>query len=621
MKKTAVLFLFILAGTGIGQDAGQVTLPLDSYLELIAKIEQNQRDREADQHAEPTIAEITTQHLSLTFGEDHAEFISELQISLRGRQSKPIDIPRLGAAETIEIEPELDASIDFGQKYFRFAALNPGDYRIRIKGKIALDESGAEQKLSLPAFHAPVSLLNLDLPADFSWRCDKTVTVEEVERAGRRHVTLAPEKGSTLRLSIGRIASGVEDLLAQSVVATLVKVDEYGFQRSDIVFLDVTRGSIDEFKLTVPESLELERIATDEDAPPTTFRKGRSLTVSRKQKASEWPFAALSSTIRGEGPYPLDPIIPDAPVRNRFLVLASGITAEVRPLPAESWIKVDLGDLPQKLREAIGPLKLAVAWRFDKEKGPATLAVNRFPEAVPLETVVAQRTTTTAWTLDGMMATRETIKLARENTVLAMTLPPGARLWTTLVNNQPVRPITRGDRLLIPLPFREHGGSVVQLVTVREQVQPKRRSILKLDLAQLDAPVLSHSWELFLPEGKKYRFLAGSLRPVAHSAVEAVAAARSIGKMIVLETEDAPTPSQQKSEMESQSKDPWSEIMTVPGIQTDRINVGGSENSQNTSFAGVKPIQVELPVPEKGKRILLAEALPPMTVSVELEIK
>ena len=34
-----------------------------------------------------------------------------------------------------------------------------------------------------------------------------------------------------------------------------------------------------------------------------------------------------------------------------------------------------------------------------------------------------------------------------------------------------------------------------------------------------------------------------------------------------------------------QSRDPWSVIMTVPGIQTDRINVGGSEAGQQSNFA------------------------------------
>lgn len=34
-----------------------------------------------------------------------------------------------------------------------------------------------------------------------------------------------------------------------------------------------------------------------------------------------------------------------------------------------------------------------------------------------------------------------------------------------------------------------------------------------------------------------------------------------------------------------QSRDPWSVIMTVPGIQTDRVNVGGSEAGQQSNFA------------------------------------
>ncbi len=34
-----------------------------------------------------------------------------------------------------------------------------------------------------------------------------------------------------------------------------------------------------------------------------------------------------------------------------------------------------------------------------------------------------------------------------------------------------------------------------------------------------------------------------------------------------------------------QSRDPWSVIMTVPGVQTDRINVGGSEAGQQSNFA------------------------------------
>ena len=75
---------------------------------------------------------------------------------------------------------------------------------------------------------------------------------------------------------------------------------------------------------------------------------------------------AVSTAVSAE--LALDPVVPQGlpgAVRARYIALSSSVAANVSPLPAASWSRIDLDDLPPTLREALGGVDLAAAWRLE----------------------------------------------------------------------------------------------------------------------------------------------------------------------------------------------------------------------------------------------------------------
>jgi carboxypeptidase family protein len=105
-------------------------------------------------------------------------------------------------------------------------------------------------------------------------------------------------------------------------------------------------------------------------------------------------------------------------------------------------------------------------------------------------------------------------------------------------------------------------------VAVQEQAIPKGRSELALSLPRLASPVQEHQWRLLLPDGNRYRFRSGSLRP---------APLPPSGRTVVTTAEMDAIPT---------SRDPWALLQKRPGVLTDRINVGGNESGQQSIYIG-----------------------------------
>jgi hypothetical protein len=153
--------------------------------------------------------------------------------------------------------------------------------------------------------------------------------------------------------------------------------------------------------------------------------------------------------------------------------------------------------------------------------------------------------------------------------VVDLTLPPAAILWSAKVDDQPVRPLERGNGTIsIPLGFETGKESVVEVIAVLEKAIPKGRSELALDLPRIDSPVQEHRWRLLLPDGHQYRYRSGDLRP-----------ARAVGQ-------GRRAVSQAELEKIPGSRDPWVILQTTPGVLTDRINVGGNESGQQSQYVG-----------------------------------
>ncbi len=532
---------------------GKVTLALRDYLALVEKVEtlDRARARESAQREAP-LAEVVVERLAVVIGDPgragaaggtggmEAELTAHYEALIQGHPKEPLLLPFRGFAARAEVQPAAGAAISAasGGEGLLLVAPAPGRYAVEVHGRAALAEQGGVRRLALATVVAAVAEVTVELPADLAWESPGAVVVEEKVAGGRRAVRLAVHRGQSPVFDLQRRLNGTEAdrLLAQSVVLTLFQLRPDGLRRHDVVLYEVSRGSLGSLAVDLPADLAVEQVATDEgDVVPVV--EAHHLTVHRRRQLQGIGYLVLSSTPSPGASLPASAVLPGIEVRARYLAVASSVAAEVQPTPTASWSRVDLSDLPPALGEALQTLDLTAAWRLSAAvpAGPAlpalpgtALAVTLLPPSPRLPTLVRRRETTTLLTVDGTVVHRDRFTLDQAGSALDLTLPAGAVLWSAKVGDQPVRPVARkagSGGLSVPLGFANSGANaganagasgmppVVEVVSVLEHMIPKGRSALALTLPQVAAPVVEHQWRLLLPEGARYRFKSGDLKP------------------------------------------------------------------------------------------------------------
>ncbi|MFL6290800.1 MAG: carboxypeptidase regulatory-like domain-containing protein [Thermoanaerobaculia bacterium] len=518
---------------------GEVVLPLKDYLALVeaAETAQKARAERARLQAAPLV-EIVSQRVAAFVEDGEARVTSEFEVLVQGRPDHPVALPLAGYPATVEVlrdgRPEPGAAVSAlhgGRGGVLLVAPEPGKYQVRIQGRTEVENLGGIGRLTFPPAAAPVAVTEIDLPAETSWTAPGGVVVEDREQGGRRTVQLASKRGEAQVLELKRRFDSAEAdrLLVQTVALTLFQLRPEGPRRHDVVLYEVSRGSLPSFTVDLPPGVEVEQAGTDEGPAVPDVENGK-LTVHRHRQLQGIGYLVLTSTppanVLAEGTALTAALPTGIDVRARYLAVASSIAAEARPLPDAAWARVDLEDLPASLSEALEVIDLAAAWRLsDASVSGARLAVSALPPAPSREEPVRMRDTTTLLTVDGTLLHRDLFTLGpvtRAGAALDLILPAGAQLWSARVGTQAVRPLDRGGRLSIPLGFGGGAETVVEVVAVLEKAVPGGRSELGMELAQVMLPVLEHRWRLLLPEGNRYRFRSGDLRPTAQPAYRVV---------------------------------------------------------------------------------------------------
>ncbi len=534
-----LLALALMAPYGVAAEVPrpeEVVLPVKDYLALIEKGEAAERDRKRrDASRETPVAEVTSQRVRVVLGEgDVAEVTADYEVLVQGVPKGPVVLPVTGVPQRAEVRSlggdVSGAALSAGGPGDRtgewlLVAPAPGRYAVEIAGPVPMSGGGVS-RLALAPAAAPVSLTEVELPADLAWSAQGTVVVEDRVDGARRTVRLTSRRGQAQTLEVRRKVEGgeAEKLLARSVVLTLIQLRPDGPRRHDVVIYEVSRGGLGSFTVDLPPGLTVETVGTDEGEVVPAI-ESRRLTVQRRQQLRGVGYLVLTSTPAPGAELTLDPVLPaglPAAVRARYVALASSVAADVKPLPAAAWARIDLDDLPTTLREALGGVDLAAAWRLAASStADLKMSIVPLPAAAALPAVASLRETTTLITLDGTLLHRDRITLrpAAIGIALDLTLGAGATLWSARVDDVPVRPLERGGGTIsVPLGFDTGKDAVVEVVSVLPQAIPRGRSDLTLDLPRVAVPVLEHRWRLLLPDGARYRFRAGELRPVDEAA-------------------------------------------------------------------------------------------------------
>ena len=197
------------------------------------------------------------------------------------------------------------AALSAGTKAGEWLLVAPaaGRYAVEISGPVPLSGGGVS-RLALAPAAAPVSLTEVELPADLAWSAPGTVVVEDRVEGDRRTVRLTSRRGQAQTLEVRRKVDGdAEKLLAQSLVLTLVQLRPDGPRRHDVVIYEVSRGGLGSFTVDLPPGLAVETVGTDEGevmpaidvpppdgaAPPAAARArlpGAHLDAGRRRRAA-----------------------------------------------------------------------------------------------------------------------------------------------------------------------------------------------------------------------------------------------------------------------------------------------------------------------------------------------
>ncbi|HEY0512248.1 MAG TPA: hypothetical protein VGH73_10105 [Thermoanaerobaculia bacterium] len=638
--RSAILLLVLAAApaASFGEAAeaprpGEVSLPVKEYLNLVEQGEAAEKERlRRESSREAPVAEVTSQRVRVSLGDgDVAEVTADYEVLVQGHPKGPVVLPVTGVPRKADIRTPgcPDAALSDGAKpgEWLLVAPTPGRYAVEISGPVSMPGGGLS-RLALAPAAAPVSLTEVELPADLSWSAPGTVVVEDRVEGKRRTVRLTSRRGEAQTIEVRRRVDGgdAEKLLAQSLVLTLVQLRPDGPRRHDVVIYEVSRGGLGSFTVDLPPGLAVETVGTDEGEVVPVI-ESRRLTVQRRQQLRGVGYLVLSSTPAPGAELALDPVVPEGlpgTPQARYVALASSISAAARPLPEKAWSRIDLDDLPPSLHEALGGVDLAAAWRLAGAATVATglrMAVSPLPAAPSLPVVASLRHTTTLITLDGTLLHRDRITLrpGAIGAALDVTLAPSATLWSAKVDGVPVRPLERGGgKISVPLGFDAGKDAVVEIISVQEKAIPAGRSELALDVPRIAVPVQEHRWRLLLPDNASYRFRAGDLRPAVERPVERPAyvapvaagaqAVWSIDGVVI--TDEAPVHDESAARNAPAPK---------PVAQDFDAFKDEAKSLRQGLVGGIKPLPIA--IPETGKLLLLAGVLPPETIGVELEVK
>ncbi len=505
--------------------SGEVELPLAGYLDWVARADAADRARaeRRDRSVKPALT-VESQRLAIRFDDAGPSVEAVYELWVEGWPVTSAHLPFPGFAATAELTRDGKPSAGLALAKERDGGLSvvarePGRYRLVVRGRGEVQRAAGSTRLLIEPSRAAVAVTEVDAPAALGTHVEGAVVVGERTAGDRRLLTLAPNRGATTVVEVRREQEAGEatTLLADSSLLTILQYLPDGVLRHDVVLFEVARGSLDRFEVTLPAGLEPELIGTDEGTVVGT-REGNRLTVHRALRLEGSGYLVVT-TRRGSatGVEDLAGIQPVLPVRARYLALAASIAVEARPEPAAAWSRVDLDDLPLPLAEALAVTDLVSAWRRAGEAEGARFVATVLPTSEPLPVTIRERTTTTLLTPDGTLLHRDALELGTLSgtaPALELELPPQAVIWSTQLDGEPIRPLDRAGRIAVPLGLARRSGSQVEIVYVVAQAVPRGRTELELTAARIAAPVELQQWRLLLPEGSKYRFREGTLRPV-----------------------------------------------------------------------------------------------------------
>lgn len=615
---------------------GSLTLPLAEYLTLLEEAEKGPG-------VEPTLTLPLEQETSFRIEDSQADSQAGSQATVTATfrvessgAGVAVGLPFPALVEDIAVEPVGEAGFHRTPRGLVLITPRRGSYKVTVRGRQPLVSTEAGLRLVLGTSQAAMSTFEVDMPESLTLEGEGIYSRGQRQVGERRVHRFATRHGEDLALHLVRRGGNTgTETLARTRLMTVIGFDTNGLKRHEVVHYTVERGALATFEVELPTDFEVRRVATDEgdDVFPTTTDD--SLMVERRRRLESLGHLVLEAPSHplpsGESRVPLAPVVPRLPVDGRYLVVLAA-AVELRPLPSTAWTPVDPSDLPAELSAALGPHAVGAIWRAEEGAEAAQLAVVPVPVAAAVADFVEQRESTTFLTADGRLVIRDRFTLGSATESFEVVLPAGTKLWSTLVDGAAVRPLERGDGLVIPLALAAE--PVVEVVAVAERALDDRRGLLALELPRVAMPVLEHLWRVLLPEDRRYRVSRSALRPVDPEAIALNFMGRPVSGQVVswLATRPSDSAGVQGTITDVESSPLPGAVVTLTGPGGQRRE-GVTKATGRFSFKGLTPgswkflahlegftaVQEDLRIPA-GRIAQVKAVLPLASVAEELVV-
>lgn len=400
----------------------------------------------------------------------------------------------------------------------------PGQHKLRLvlEARAPAEPGVNEVHLELPA--AASARITLELPARYSdVEVDNASLERTVPAAGRARYqgTLGP--GAEFHLQYTLPADRQEEIQARpkgppkvfATLNTLVSVEEASIRSINQVEFEVRDAPVTSFALQLPKGYALAELSgTGVVGAPEPDDGGLLRVPVNFEVKGNYSLRVVADRTLEDASFDLDlPLLRALGVEQQKGHIGVQVTsgAEITVKSARGVVGRDFSELPHTIaNEARGSIMLAFGYR--KADLSVSLHVERHSPMPVLDAAIDQANLVLQLTPEGHSVS-QAVYLVRNNNrqFLRLRLSEKSQVWSTRVNNRPVKPSLEAARegrpaeVLVPLERSARSGSELAPYDVEVILYSPGEAIsglgrIDVRLPEVDLPVSRMGVSLFLPE-------------------------------------------------------------------------------------------------------------------------
>lgn len=511
---------------------GQVTLPLETFLELTRKPKPPGAASSGSVVPVPFL--FSRGHYRMQARPDWVQVQGTLDLQIY--QAGWVEVPLLPADVVLE-EARLDGrSLALYRKdgQFFLPVERPGSHKLQVTWNLPVNLSGATRSVILKTPASSVSGFLLVIPdRDLEIKTSPTLPLTRQDEktrtlaqgaipgggAGEVRFSWTPRRADpALRGKASR-----EKARLSARMYDLVTVSETEVHCQVRVDMTILRNEVDRLTLRLPAGVEVEEVACANlagwsesiqaghkdllirlAAPVSGSHTLNLVLVQPLEKAdSTWNLPALE-------------VVGAEMVKGSIGLGATG-GLEIQPGKLEGVRAIDVSELPSEVRD-LASFALLRAYEFHRQPWSIQLTSRKGQELPVLSAAIDEASGLTLVTRDGKLVTSWTWQVRNNlKQSLNIRLPEGATLLTTTLDGQPARPVQGAEgEIRLPLVASGQEGQTtfpVELTYVQEPGVSAWLGRHRLQAAQVDMPCSVMNWTLYLPLDEWIWHVGGNMRP------------------------------------------------------------------------------------------------------------